>query len=114
MSVSINKSINKSLMSDELRSRDPSDETLRLLFTMSQTNDMPIHADYWLDSQAMNGKSTKAFIGIRTDKTKLLVKSSEEYTSPITKVFKSGNEFIILSENSIYVVDAKISQKLLT
>ena len=42
---------------------------------------------------------------------KLLVKSEDEYTSPITKIFKSGSEFIIVTENSIYLVDKDIPTK---
>ena len=33
-----------------------------------------------------------------------LVKNEEEYTSPISKIFQSATEYIIISENSIYLV----------
>ena len=39
---------------------------------------------------------------------KLLVKSEDEYTSPISKFYKSGTDFIIITENSIYIVSAEI------
>ena len=34
---------------------------------------------------------------------KLLVKSDEEYTSTVAKIFKVGDEYIIMTENSIYL-----------
>ncbi len=66
----------------------------------------PIMMDYWAPSL-----EKKALIGVRENNEKLLVKSEEEYTSPIQKIFKVGNEFIIMTENSIYVVDNKIPTK---
>ena len=39
---------------------------------------------------------------------KLLVKSDEEYTSTVAKIYKVGSEYIIMTENSIYLVDNKI------
>ena len=41
----------------------------------------------------------------------MLVKSEEEYTSPISKIFKVETEFIIMIENSIYIVSASIKSK---
>ena len=35
---------------------------------------------------------------------KLLVKSEDEYTSIIQKFYKSGTEYIVITENSIYIV----------
>ena len=42
---------------------------------------------------------------------KLLVKSEEEYTSPVSKIYKVESEYIIITENSIYVVSADIPTK---
>jgi hypothetical protein len=50
-------------------------------------------------------------IGVKEDNEKLLVKSEEEYTSPISKIFKVGKEYIIMTENSIYLVDVTIPTK---
>jgi hypothetical protein len=47
-------------------------------------------------------------VGARENKEKLLVKSEEEYTSPIQKIYKVENDFIIMTENSIYLVSAAI------
>ena len=54
--------------------------------------------DYWTSSLEKN-----SLIGVRENGQKLLVKSQEEYTSPIQKLYKSGNEFIVVTENSIYI-----------
>jgi hypothetical protein len=59
--------------------------------------------DYWTSSLEKT-----ALIGVKEDNEKLLVKSEEEYTSPISKIFKVGKEYIIMTENSIYIVDLAI------
>jgi hypothetical protein len=53
----------------------------------------------------------KAIIGVRENKEKLLVKSEEEYTSPISKIYKVNKEYIVITENSIYLVDVEIPTK---
>ena len=50
-------------------------------------------------------------IGVKEDGEKLLVKSEEEYTSPISKIYKVENEYIIVTENSIYLVSSNIDTK---
>jgi hypothetical protein len=59
--------------------------------------------DYWTDSL-----DKKVLIGLRQNGEKLLVKSEEEYTSPISKIYKVDTEYIIMTENSIYVVSSGI------
>ena len=39
------------------------------------------------------------------------IKNPEEYTSPIQKIFKVGECYIICTENSIYIVSNSISTK---
>ena len=53
----------------------------------------------------------EVLIGVREGGEKLLVKSEEEYTSPVSKIYKVENEYIIITENSIYVVSADIPTK---
>ena len=66
---------------------------------LSVSQDKPIMLDYWLDSLTNN-----VTIGVKTETNeKMLVKSSEEYTSPISKIFKIEDCYIICTENSIYV-----------
>lgn len=64
--------------------------------------DRPILLDYWKES-----KSKECCIGVR-DKEKHLVKSDSEYTSAIQNVFQLEGCFIILTENSLYIVSKDI------
>lgn len=73
---------------------------------LSIIDDKPIMLDYWTDSL-----DKKVVIGVRENGEKLLVKNPEEYTSPIQKIFKVGDCYIICSENSIYIVSNTISTK---
>jgi hypothetical protein len=69
--------------------------------------DKPVLFDYFMDTY--NGK---AFMGEDTDtKEKMLVKSSDEFTSLIQKVYKVQEDFIVMTENSIYLVSGKIQKR---
>jgi hypothetical protein len=68
--------------------------------------DKPIILDYWTSSL-----DKTCLIGVRSNNEKLLVKSEDEYTSPIAKIFKVETEYIIVTANSIYVVSADISTR---
>jgi len=72
-------------------------------FKLSIVEDKPICLDYWRASL-----DKKALIGAKENGDKLLVKSEDEYTSNIAKFYKSSNEYIIMTENSIYIVSADI------
>lgn len=86
--------------------RLPDANTLQNVSKIAISEDRPIMMDYWTASI-----EKRALIGLRENNEKLLVKSEEEYTSPIQKIFKVGNDFIIMTENSIYLVDNKIPTK---
>jgi len=86
--------------------RLPGDTTLQHAAKLSIVEDKPIMLDYWSSSL-----ENKALVGVRDTHEKLLVKSAEEYTSPISKFYKSGQEFIIMTENSIYIVSSDIPTK---
>jgi hypothetical protein len=74
---------------------------------LSIVEDKPIMLDYWKDSL-----EKKVVIGVKENsEEKLLVKNSEEYTSPIVNLLKSGDVLIICTENSIYLVSADIKKK---
>jgi hypothetical protein len=45
---------------------------------------------------------------VKENGEKLLVKNEEEYTSSISKFYKSGTDYIIITENSIYLVSSDI------
>ena len=73
---------------------------------LSIVDDKPIMLDYWTESL-----DKKVVIGVRENGEKLLIKNPEEYTSPIQKIFKVHECYIICSENSIYITSADISTK---
>ena len=83
--------------------RLPTDLTFQHASKLAIVEDKPIMFDYWTDSL-----EKKSLIGVRESGEKLLVKSAEEYTSPIGKFYKSGTEYIIITENSIYIVSSDI------
>jgi hypothetical protein len=87
-------------------SRLPTTQTLEHAVKLSILEDKPIMLDYWTPSL-----TSKALIGVRTNGDKLLVKSEEEYTSSIQKLYKSASEYIIMTENSIYIVDNQIKSR---
>jgi hypothetical protein len=73
---------------------------------ISITEDKPIMLDYWLDSL-----EKAVSIGVRENGEKLLVKSEDEYTSPIKNIYSVDECYIICSENSIYVTSNIIPKK---
>jgi len=83
--------------------RLPDNATLQQATKLSILEDKPIMLDYWTASV-----DKKALVGVRESGEKLLVKSAEEYTSPIAKFYKSATEYIIITENSIYLVSSDI------
>jgi hypothetical protein len=83
--------------------RMPSEPTLKHAAKLAIVDDKPIMLDYWAPSL-----DKKALVGARENGEKLLVRSEEEYTSTIQKFYKSGPEYIIITENSIYIVDSGI------
>ena len=72
---------------------------------VSMDEDKPIYLDYYKDSV-----EKKCCIGVKGD-VKYLVKSADEYTSVIQTVFKCETCYIVMTENSLYVVDAAIPVK---
>ena len=86
--------------------RLPENNTLQHAAKLSIVEDKPIMFDYWTSSLEKT-----VLIGVKDSNEKLLVKSEEEYTSPIAKIYKVGTEYIIVTENSIYIVDVAIPTK---
>ena len=85
----------------------PSAQTLAHAARIAIQQDKPIMLDYYVES--LEGK---AFMGEDTDtKEKLLIKSSDEFTSMVQKVYKVQEDFIILTENSLYIISAKIEKR---
>lgn len=90
-------------VSESTNYRLPSDITLKHATKLAIVEDKPIMLDYWSSSL-----DKKALVGVKESGEKLLVKSEDEYTSPISKFYKSSTEFIIITENSIYLVSSDI------
>ena len=81
----------------------PSSKVMTHACKLACSEDKPIMMDYWAASL-----DKKALIGARENGEKLLVKSEDEYTSTIQKFYKSGTEYIVITENSIYLVSNDI------
>lgn len=89
--------------------RLPSETTLKHAAKLSIVEDKPILLDYWTISL-----DKKALIGAKENGEKLLVRSDEEYTSTISKFYKTGADYIIITENSIYIVSSDIPTRRIT
>jgi hypothetical protein len=70
-------------------------------------HDKPIQLDYHVATH-----TGTAFLGEDAKtKERVLVKSKEEFTSLIQKLYKVGEDYIIMTENSIYVVSGKLQKR---
>ena len=99
-------SSNQTVVTNNTSYRLPSEITLQHAVKLAIVEDKPILLDYWTDSL-----DKKVLIGVRESGEKLLVKSAEEYTSPIAKTYRSASEYIIITENSIYLVSSEIPSR---
>ena len=84
----------------------PTASTFQNAAKIAIEEDRPILLDYWRGSLEKS-----VLIGVRENNEKMLVKNPEEYTSPIQKIYKIGEEYIISTENSLYIVSACIPTK---
>jgi hypothetical protein len=85
----------------------PDPNTLMQAAKLAIMQDKPILLDYFADSM-----SGKAFVGQDSEThEKMLVKSAEEFTSLIQKTFKVGKDYIIMTENSIYIASGEIKAR---
>lgn len=85
----------------------PAQQTLVQAAKLAMEQDRAIMLDYYTDTA-----QGKAFLGEDGDtKERILVKSKEEFTSLIKKLYKVGDDFIILTENSLYIVSGKIQKR---
>jgi hypothetical protein len=83
--------------------RLPSNVCVSHAMKLAIVEDKPIMMDYWTASL-----DKSVIIGVGENKEKLLVKSEDEYTSTIAKIYKVETEYIIMTENSIYIVSNDI------
>lgn len=85
----------------------PNEKTLKHAARIAIEQDKPIMLDYYVDT-----RDGKAFLGEDSaTKEKMLVRSEEEYTSLIQKIFKVAEDFIVITENSIYIVSGATKKK---
>jgi hypothetical protein len=86
----------------------PHPTTLLHAARLAIQQDKPLQLDYYVDSA-----TGKAIVGEDPEtKEKLLVKSNnDEFTSQIAKMYKVQEDFIMVTENSIYLVSAKIQKR---
>ena len=97
--------------SQQLAEVAPSPLVLVHAAKLAMSQDKPIQLDYYTDSTIK-----KTFIGEDGEtKEKMLVKSNDEFTSLIQKVYKVSDkgqeDFIIMTENSIYLVSGKVEKR---
>jgi hypothetical protein len=79
----------------------PSNKTLIQAFKLSLQIGKPVETYFYLDS-------CKDSIYICANETdKIIFKSLDEHTSPVTNIYKSEGEYLIVTENSIYILSAK-------
>ena len=85
----------------------PCNEALIMASRLAIQNEMPIHLDYYVPTS-----TGKAFIGEDAEtKERVLLKSADEFTSLIKKLGKGGNDIILMTENSIYIISGKTMKK---
>ena len=78
----------------------PSDKTLQQAVKLSIKTAKPICFYFYVDS--LKGK-----VCISSDgEDKIIYKNDDEHTSPILNTFKCQNEFLVVTENTIYVVSS--------
>jgi hypothetical protein len=83
----------------------PSANVLLRAAQLSIDEDKPVYLDYFRDS--LEKKCCIAAQGT----TKYLAKTNNEYTSTIQSVFKCETCYIVMTENSLYIIDAAIPIK---
>jgi len=95
-------------MSEKKDLKLPSREIMEYACRFALNEDKPILLDYWIDSL-----EKKAILGQKSNTTKLLVKGPDEFTSTIEHIYspRGTNEFIVITENSIYIVSNTIEKR---
>jgi len=85
----------------------PSAQVLVHAAKLAIEQDKPIQLDYYKDTATQ-----KAFLGEDQEtKEKMLIKSNDEFTSLVQKVYKVQDDYIITTENSIYIASGKIQKR---
>lgn len=93
-------------VSEESSYRLPCEDAMKAAVKIAMVDDKPIMLDYW--TLSLDGK---IIIGVKENGEKMLVKNSEEYTSIIQKIYKVENDYLICTENSLYLADTSCPTK---
>ena len=88
-----------------MSARIPPATVLQAAAKIAVQDDRPILLDYYEDSL-----DKKCCVGVKDD-VKHLVKSDSEYTSTIQTISRIDGCFIVLTENSLYIVSAEVPVK---
>jgi hypothetical protein len=83
--------------------RLPCIDTFNHAAKIAIVEDKPILLDYWTGSIEKT-----VFIGQNPEKEKYLIRNDQEYTSTVSKIYGVKTEYIVITENSIYIVDKGI------
>ncbi len=87
----------------------PNPSTVMQAVKLAMSQDKPICLDYYADS--LTGQ---AYLGEDSEtKEKMLVKSKDEFTSTVSKLYKVAEDYIIVTENSIYIVSGKTGRRII-
>ena len=79
----------------------PSDKTLQQATKLALKTKKPVCFYFYIDS--LKGK-----ISIVSDgEDRIIFKNEDEHTSPIINTYKSENCFIVVTENTIYILSAE-------
>lgn len=86
----------------------PSATTLTSVAKLAIEQDKKIMLDYYVESL-----NEKAFIGedATSKDQRVLIKTRKDFTSLVQKIYKVGDDYLIMTENSIYVVSCKIKKR---
>tara|TARA_Y100000389_G_C17204350_1_gene385260 strand:- start:171 stop:470 length:300 start_codon:yes stop_codon:yes gene_type:complete len=76
----------------------PDAKTLVQAFKLSIKISKPVCSYFYIDS------CRGAVSIVSSDGDKIVYKNSEEYTSPIQNTYKVGSEYLMVTENTIYVL----------
>ena len=78
----------------------PSDKTLQQATKLALKTKKPVCFYFYLDS--LKGKIKIANDG----EDRIVFKSEDEYTSPILNTYKSDHSYIVVTENTIYILSS--------
>ena len=78
----------------------PTSDTLETAAKLSIKLSKPICFYFYIDS-CKGGASI-----VKAEGEKIIYKNNEEHTSPIKNTYKVNNEYLVVTENTIYIISA--------